>query len=451
MPRVGGLSPGVFTAFKLPAFLGRPSETDHLEELDQTRRREEERQQEEKRKRDAEQPREPAGSPYTKLINDWANGGKLYQFDKFADWLADLALSFIDWQSHGISSTQVKDYVTGRRFVIEDQSGAVVTPGLLHLRFARSDELRYVLQALADLSDTRSTLIPDQYGEHLATLSHWIRSEEDRIITFVREPTGQASSRDYLMQILLLNCVGLSCLAGELRPSAAESSVELYQQIIASCARSTEDGWKKRLELQKATQPSDWNALMRRVDMQKAVHICRTELLQLMNRPQGASTSVRYLDAAAAVAVLADFNQTGWSYAPLPIQFESNDRTWTSAMQVYRALAEGFSTACQSAQQMLRAHHERLRQHVGNEPPAALFGAIWVMLGDLRQIREYSQELNAPFEGDGVHRMTPDELAGLLEYVRQTARYRKLACHRCWAVGQLPRLARSSAEISRLL
>ena len=51
--------------------------------------------------KDTEAPK-PQVSKLTENLEAWVNGGMLYMYDRFTGWLADLARSFIDWQSHGI-------------------------------------------------------------------------------------------------------------------------------------------------------------------------------------------------------------------------------------------------------------------------------------------------------------------------------------------------------------
>ena len=210
---VGGLPPPVFEAFRLPKIAG-SGFTEPAKVIEQRKTLDEDMS------RSTSQV-----SKLTENIEAWANGGMLHMYDRFTDWLADLARSFIDWQSHGISQTQVREYVAGGRFAIEGQTRAMPT-GRLHLQFARSTELRHVLQALADLNDSGVSPSPDQYGEHLATLSAWIRREEARIASFVREPTRLEPPPHYLTRVLLVDCVLLACLTGELSPSAV-SSIEL--------------------------------------------------------------------------------------------------------------------------------------------------------------------------------------------------------------------------------
>jgi len=407
---VGGLGEEVFKAFSLPMIEGWPREKKTGTGGGGSGDRE-------TGDGDGTRPDSaPPVNPLTQRINDWANNGRLYEHNVFTSWLADLARSFVDWQSYGISLTQVSEYVTGRRFVIDGQSGAV-TPGLLHLRFERSSMLRDTLQALADLNYAKAPPTAEQYGEHLATISYWIRSQEQRIVAFVREPAGFEPPADYLLRILLQNCVALACLAGELTPTSTTNTIDLYQQVVASCARSAEDSWRVTLERQHTTHPTEWTSLMRRLDVQKSVHVCRTELLNLLNRPQGASTAWRYLDAAAALGVLADFNAAGWRFGPLPIRPESNDRTWSSSLLVHDELEQGFAAACTAAQDKLNSSYERLCTHLGETPSGETFKTIRTMLDELRQVRAYTPRLDAPFSVEQGTALDFSELPTLLEEV----------------------------------
>jgi len=382
---VGGLASQVFEAFRLPLIAGSATA-------------------EPTRVVDPEKTVPPEGgretfqvSRLTENIQAWANGGMLHMYDRFTDWLADLARSFIDWQSHGISQTQVREYVAGGRFAIEGQTRAMPS-GRLHIRFTRSIELRHVLQALADLNDSNVTLSPDQYGEHLATLSTWIRREEPRIVSFVQEPTQLQPPQHYLTRILLVDCTLLACLAGELTPQAV-SSIELYQQVIASCARSSQERWTEQSARTRSQYPAKWSDLVRHVNVQNGVHICRSELLQLLNRAQGASTNVRYLDASTALDILADFNDRAWVLKPLTVRPETNDPVWSSAIRIYEMLAEAFWPVIETAQAQLVEDYSRLGQFLDEGTPVEIFGMIQGLLSSLRRVRAYPQELDDPFRG----------------------------------------------------
>jgi hypothetical protein len=362
-------------------------------------------------------------SRFTQNISDWANGGRLFGFDRFADWIADLVRAFVDWQAYGISATQVREYVMGSRVLIEGQSGPPA-PHRLYLRFERSDpDLRYVLQALADLNDPNYALAPAQYGEHLATLSHWLRVQEPRFVAFVREPGGLPVEPDYLVDILLENCTLLACLEGKITLEAANDPVTLYQQVIASCATSNATQWEEQDKQFKNTHPKEWVQLMRRVDTGKAVHRCRTELLQLLNRPQGASINVRFLDAAKALSHLKDFTQKSWQPSRLSSKPDTNDVLWTSAIKVHDALEAAGMVTWQVAQTSLAGDTAELTAYLDpGSTPSDMLRAIKAVLGELRQVRSFPAELDAPFKRGYSGKITGQRLSDLLAAIEgQTA------------------------------
>lgn len=399
---VGGLGPTVFRAFKLKTITGVAGEPPVPEPGVTTP--------------PPPPPKREEPKEYLKQIETWANGGMLFGYDKFVDWIADLFRAFIDWQVHGISASQVKEYLTGSRFLIEGQSKGVQA-GRLHFTFKRSSDLRYVLGALAELNDSTLTLQPAQYGEHLTTLSIWARQHESDIVAFVREPTKTATAPDLLRQILLKDAVLLSCLAGELDSAAANGSSELYLQVIASCANSTKDKWKSTLEQLSNTHPADWIKLMR--GLQGTVHTCRTELLQLLNRPQGASTNVRYLDAASALPLLADFNDKNWSLEPLPAEPETNDEIWQNALRVYQTLQSGFASTWKKADSDLEEDAKRLNSYLGEASAQDAYVAMKKALDQLRQTRELPAQLVRPFDPSPDNPYVPARLEALKDQLNK--------------------------------
>ena len=139
----------------------------------------------------------------------------------------------------------------------------------------------------------------------------------------------------------------------------------------------------------------------------------------MLNRPQGASTNVRYLDAATALDILADFNDREWVLEPLSIRPETNDPAWSSAIRVHDALAVEFWPAMQAAQTQLEQGYSRLNRFLAEGVPAEIFEMIRGLLSSLRQVRAYPQELDEPFRGapdDG--RPGPDMLAALDEALK---------------------------------
>lgn len=406
--RVGGVLTDVFAAFKLKSIEGVPQQsTEVVDRAAQTTpANNSPKTPTAKSQVPVTAPRDTANTVsanrYTERISDWANGGKLFAYDRFTDWIADLVRSFIDWQAHGISATQVTEYVTGSRFAIEDQSGAV-TKGRQHLLFKRTDELRFVLQALADLNDSAVVLEPSQLSDHLVTLSIWIRSQEERIIDFVREPTLQATQPGLLTDILLQNCIVLACLSGELIAEALNNPQKLYEHLIASCARSSKENWAVKIEQARESHVGEWATLMRNVNTGDAVHICRSELLQLLNRPQGASTNVRFLDAATAFKRLEQFDSEDWRLTPLSVQLDTNDRIWASAVKVHAHLCNSFKLVLNSACGQIRTQRTQLSRYLGDAATGTVFKEIHETLTVLGEIKSYPTSIRDFFVRNDVN------------------------------------------------
>ena len=332
---------------------------------------------------------------YTRLIDIWMASGKLSGYDRFAEWMADLVRSFIDWQAHGVSLDQVKEYITQGRFEIEGQTG--VSQRRHRLFFERTSELRYVLQALADLNTKSEGLSPAQFGEHLTTLSAWIRSEEERIVGFVREPSGLIPPPDYLFNILVRNAVLLACLSGELKPT--DDLLDLYHQVISSCAANQK--WEDRIASVKDTYPAAWRTIMREVNSQDAVTLCRKALLQLLNRPQGRSEAVRYVDASHMLGILNEFCAADWAMPELTFVPETTDPTWSAALSVYRVLQKNFPVAVEACYTELRSLHTEMTAAVGEETPSQMIELMSNALERLRTVGiSYSPRLDEPFDKD---------------------------------------------------
>lgn len=347
---------------------------------------------------------------YTRLIDNWMTSGRLSNYDKFAEWMADLVRSFVDWQAHGISLEQVKEYITQGRFEIEGQTG--VSQRKHRLFFARSSELRYVFQALVDLNTNRQRLSPAQFGEHLATLSNWVRAEEPRIVAFVREPSGLTPPSDYLLKLLVRNVVLLGCLAGELSPT--DDPIVQYHQVIASCVRNRD--WQEIAGKAKDTHPPAWRTLIREVNKQNAVSQCRKSLLQLINRPQGRSDTVRYVDSAALITLLQQFAAQDWALEETEYAPDTNDPTWVAAMDVYAALRKSFASAVDVCYSELEMLHNKVKSALGEDSPQEMLMAMQAALEGLRTAGvPYKALLDEPFyKEDNSARWTAEDFENLV-------------------------------------
>src|SRR5260221_690484 len=259
---------------------------------------------------------EPRQNKYTKDINDWLNGEKLQNYEKLGALLVTLIGSFVDWEAYGISPIQVRDRLGRTRMVIEDQVGKITNVNDC-LIFNRSPNLPAVLQALADLNVDNIQLAPDALGGHLSVLSSWLYEQEHRIIDFVRRPTSQSTETMMLTTLLFINCVLLACLQGELENSAY-STQELLFLIIKHCAKADTLDWQSYIGEAQKTHARVWVDLMKGVDNRKYnVRFCRQNLLLMLNKAQGGSQDVRFIDAALALDILQVFEQSGWTLSPI--------------------------------------------------------------------------------------------------------------------------------------
>lgn len=342
---------------------------------------------------------------YTRLIDAWMTTGRLNGYDRFAEWMADVVRSFVDWQAHGISLEQVKEYITQGRFEIEGQAG--VSQRKHRLFFARTPELRYVLQALADLN-SEGNLSQAQYGEHLAALSTWLRFEEERIVAFVREPSGLTPPADYLSQILIRNVVLLACLSSELKPT--DNLSNLYHQVIESC--TDKNKWEDRVAAAKDVYPQQWHTLMREVNNQNNVSICRRSLLQLLNRPQGRSEAVRYIDAAYLLRILGDFAADDWELPELILVPDTTDPTWGAAIAIYNTLRKSFATAVATCYEELESLYAEITSALAEITPTQMLQSMRDALQGLRTVGiMYNARLDEPFHRDGGSaRWTPESV-----------------------------------------
>jgi len=321
---------------------------------------------------------EPRQNKYTKDINDWLNGDKLQNFEKLGDLLVTLIGSFIDWEAHGLSALEVDDRLRRRRMGIEDQAGKINTSDCLV--FKRSPKLAGVLQALADLGEGNNQLAPGVLGGHLAILSSWLYENEALIVDFVCRPTSQSTAIMSLTNLLLLNCVLLACLQGELE-NKTFSTQELLLLIIKQCAKADTINWQSYIDEAQKTHARAWVDLMKGVDNRKYnVRFCRQNLLLMLNKAQGGSQDVRFIDAALALDILQVFEKNGWTLSPIEAVGASASPAWLAAYEVYSALNKHFVQALSEDREAIEDYTRKLGGLIGSSEPKEVFQAIndWI-------------------------------------------------------------------------
>jgi hypothetical protein len=326
---------------------------------------------------------EPRQNKYTKDINDWLNGDKLQNFEKLRGLLVTLIGSFIDWEAHGLSTLQVDDRLGGRRMGIEGQAGRINPNDCLV--FKRSPKLADVLQSLAELGESNNQLTPGTLGGHLAILSSWLYENEALIVDFVRLPTSQSTTTMSLTNLLLLNCVLLACLQGELE-NKMYSTQELLLLITKQCANADTINWQSYIDEAQKSHARAWVDLMKGVDNRKYnVRFCRQNLLLMLNKAQGGSQDVRFIDAALALDILQVFEENGWALSPIEAVGASASSAWLAAYEVYSALSKHFALALHEDQDAIEKYILKLGDYIGSSEPKEVFQAINNWIDQMKQ------------------------------------------------------------------
>ncbi len=283
---------------------------------------------------------EPQQNRYISDINDWLNGGKLQNYEKLVGLLLIVIRSFIDWDSHGISNMQVKDRIRQRKIAIEDQTGRINVNDCLI--FKRTNKLASVLQALVDINENNNQLSPAALGGTITFLSSWLYENELLIVDFVRRPTSQSTETTSLTNLLFISCILLACLQGKLEYKIY-SPQELMLLIIGYCVKADTLDWRRAIDEAQQIHSHAWVDLMKGIE-KKGINVrdCYQNLLQMLNKAQGGSQDVRFIDAALALDILEDFEQDGWMLNPIEDIGSSASQEWLTACEVYDALYKHF-------------------------------------------------------------------------------------------------------------
>jgi len=342
---------------------------------------------------------------YEDDIAQWQRGGQLQYYEDLAKWLYNAINSFLDWESHGISPSQLEQRFGGPGAIsIEGQVGRT-NPKDLYL--ARSDELAQVLYALPGLNE-RQVLEASTYGANIVTVSSWLRRQEGRVVEFVRQPSSDQSEALPLAQLLLMDCVLLEWLQGNLSPKKYTSEVALWKQLFSSCTKSKVEDWQKSIDTQIKVRPSEWSKLMSGLKASN-VHECRTELLKLLNRAQGNSSGIKFLDVAIALDGLKTWKQSDWHLPNLPAFGRTEVRAWDTGGRVYTAFQTYWLTVLEASREQVQTYQSKLHEYTVDNSPLAVFEAIGALLKSLQQNkRPYSFVVDANLNANGLSKLEKD-------------------------------------------
>ncbi|MBX0330991.1 hypothetical protein K2Z83_25380 [Oscillochloris sp. ZM17-4] len=323
------------------------------------------------------QPEPRAGTKYDADIERWRTGGLLEQYENLRKFLVSFIESAIDWTLHGVAAGVVDERIKPGRFEIEGQSGRAVGDRVTLLR---SDDLAYVLQALADLNTYGSQLRPEALGAHMVTLGAWLRANEQQIISFVLQPSREQPSPMSLVEMLTIDCLMLDVLSDNLRNDAT-TSADLLRAIVKSAAvevsdrPSSEQDWASLVDRARATHSRAWADLLRSIKGARA-RSCRTQLLKQLNQPQGSSSDIRFLDAATALDVIARLRGRDWALREIPAIAEWTSPTWKDAGGVYALLAARLDDLLADEAAYQSELLARLGEISGEDGPDAVMKAV---------------------------------------------------------------------------
>lgn len=317
--------------------------------------------------------------PIIQDIQEWRRGSELKNYADLTRWLAKFILENIDWVSYKISLALVEDKLTDRhRLAIIGQKGRALGDRLL---FERSDELAFVLQALTDLNQRANSLSPTEIGGHLITLSNWMEKEKARIVEFATRPLAELESPRPLLELLVLTNLFISCLGEEFTPSQ-NSPRDLYLRLMKSSDRR--NSWQTVMNRSPYPRSKEWRDLMR--GLQTVEADCRGQLETVVNRRQGTSRQITFIDAASILDIISAIKKEGWDIPQLNLQevAKVNNNVWQPVATAYTKLQSNFAPTAQAEKQHIQAISGKLLDFLAGATPAEAFQAIENLLQSFR-------------------------------------------------------------------
>lgn len=319
---------------------------------------------------------------YRDDITSWLNEKKKLQRDgEYKDLLWTFIGDAIDWDSYGIGPFQIKE-VNSRRYIwIEDQAGTTQSSDRLEL--LRSPELAYVLLGLISQKDWHQGTGHDVIGAYVSWFSIWLQKHEPEIVDFVRRPNHDSPDALSLLQVVVLDCLFLACLQGKLQASY-NCTQDLFVDLMRFCRDSGQKDtetvaqqWASQLKRAGEEHTESWISLMKNqaLALDEVQKLC-ADCLQLLNRTQGGSTGVKFVDAAAGIEILQELRDKQWKLPELGINGGSRRDSWNRALKVYRAIQENFGNILQNEQKMVRTQLDKLEIYVSQDSYADVFRAI---------------------------------------------------------------------------
>ncbi|HVB25455.1 MAG TPA: hypothetical protein VNG51_26195 [Ktedonobacteraceae bacterium] len=368
---------------------------------------------------------------YADDISGWLDGKPLRHYEYYSDLLWPLLRSAINWQFYGVSSLLVDEMLRGRgRIFIEGQVGKINTS--YYLTLTRSSKLASVLIALVDLKENGEALPITVMNGHLTNISTWLHQQEARIVQFVSQPNWESTHILPLITIVLLNCLMLACLQGKLNRSY-ESPERLFLHLIGISKNSAEDVQ----QVQTVHSPS-WSSLTKR--MQASTEQYRM-LLGLLNRAQGDSSDVRFIDADVAITILARFQKRDWKLEPSGLVGTTVTPYWDKALKAYEILQNHFAGVLHADQDAIKQLLDKFDELLGSSSLEEVFQEMRNFVEFMRsKQRAIDFSLKSAFTPQNANTMLNE-----LQNIVQETRIKRLALRLSSAE---PLLVRANAYLS---
>ncbi len=318
---------------------------------------------------------------YRDDITTWLNGGKLQRYETYNDLLGSAIHTFIDWDFHGVSKLQLEESLKKRRNIyIEDQHGQMKST--YYLTFRRSPELANILEALLEIKENQQDLKSAEWAAHISNISTWIHQNEEKIVKFVQQPNHESIAVLPLVTVLVLDCLFIAWLAGEIDITQMSSDA-LLQNLVRFCKATTNATWTKHQNTDTKFRSPAWGNAIRRLKPSQVEKICST-LLNILNCPQGDSSNLLFIDAATALNVLEDFQHANWELLPSGCVGKPLQDLWKDPLTVYDEFYNDFKLIVQEESQSLQKIIMQLDNFIGTSSIEEVFQAIARMIQTLR-------------------------------------------------------------------
>jgi hypothetical protein len=318
---------------------------------------------------------------YRDDITTWLNGGRLQRYEMYNDLLGSAIHTFIDWDFYEVSGFQSEEALKKRRNIyLEDQSGQMKST--YYLTFQRSPELANILQALVEIKENQQYLGRAEWGAHISNISIWLHQNEEKVVNFVKQPNHESITALPLITVLILDCLFIVCLAGEIDITQS-SSEALLRNLIRFCKETTISTWEKHQSASTKLRSASWASAMRQLKPTQVEKLCAI-LLRVLNCPQGGSSDVLFIDAATALNILEKFQLADWELPPSGCVGKPLQDLWKDALSIYNIFYDHFRSIVQEECQSVQEIIAQLDNFIGGDSVEEVFQAIAIMLQTLR-------------------------------------------------------------------